>query len=161
VTVANAAGALSETAGGVLRGAMGLPGIAKVCLFGKVGCNSPLANVDVPLTPVGAGGFGVATAAVNLTVIGAPWTTGTAAIGEVTRMGFAQGPASAPSSTGMASGTVQLVTPVYVTTSIAASVVIPVFAVLTMHFVPEPTTLVLLGGGIVALAWAGGRRARS
>ena len=151
VTAANAAGGFS---GGTLGGTMPLVGTTKVCLFGA--CSAAVANLAVPLAPVGAGGFAQVTAAVNLTVIGAPWTTGTVAIGTVTAMG-----GGAPASnTGAASGTLSLVTPVFVSTNIAPSAVVPVFGILNLHFVPEPGTLVLLGSGIAGLV-AFGRRSRN
>jgi hypothetical protein len=156
LTVANQAGAVARTIGGVLRGPIGLGGAMKVCLFGKAApCSGAIANVVVPLTVVGNGGAAWVTAAQNLTVLGAPWTTGTVAIGTFTHMGFAHGPASAESSTGQASGTIQLVTPIYITAGFDPVIV---FASLTMHFVPEPTTLALLAAGIAGLGWAGARR---
>lgn len=157
-TVANRAGSLAETVGGALRGSIGLQGVSKVCLFGDGGCANAIANIGVPLTVIGDGGSQFVTAAVNLTVFGAPWTTGQAAIGTITRMGSALGPASQASSTALASGSLQLVTPVHIVTNISASVVVPIWGVMTMHFVPEPTTLLLLGGGVVALAAAGRSR---
>jgi len=151
VTASNAAGNFS---GAPLGGVMGLIGATKVCLFGP--CSAAVANLAVPLAPVGVGGFAQVTAAVNLTVIGAPWTTGTVAIGTVTAMG-----GGAPASnTGAASGTVNLVTPVFVSTNIAPSAVVPVFGFLSLHFVPEPGTLVLLGSGIAGLV-AFGRSSRN
>jgi hypothetical protein len=93
------------------------------------------------------------------TVIGAPWTTGTAAVGSITRMGFAHGPASGTSSTAAASGTIQLVTPIFISTSAAFNPIFPSFATLTLHFIPEPSTL-LLSASAVALLALGARRAR-
>jgi hypothetical protein len=151
VTAANNAGTM---AGAPLGGTMGVSGQTKVCLFGA--CSVAVQNLSVPFAPVGIGGFAQVTAAVNLTVIGAPWTTGTVAIGTVTAMGGAA-PAS---NTGMASGTVALVTPVFVSTNIAPSAVVPVFAFMNLHFVPEPGTLVLLGSGIAGLV-AFGRNTRN
>jgi hypothetical protein len=95
--------------------------------------------------------------ATNLSVIGAPWTTQTAAIGSITLMGGV----SPLSNTAIASGSVTLVTPVVVQTSIAAFATLPVFGVLTLHFVPEPGTLVLLAAGFSGCALIGRRRARS
>jgi hypothetical protein len=149
VTASNSPGVF---AGGTLGGTMPLVGAVKVCLFGA--CSAAVANLIVPLTPVGQGGAAFVTAGVNLTVIGAPWTTGTAAVGTVTAMGGV----SPLSSTGMASGNVTLVTPVFVSTSIAPSAVVPVFAIISMHFVPEPGTLVLLGSGIAGLVAFGRSR---
>jgi hypothetical protein len=60
----------------------------------------------------------------------------------------------------MASGTVSLVTPVFVSTNIGPSAVVPVFAFLNLHFVPEPGTLVLLGAGIAGLVSSGRTRNR-
>lgn len=153
VTAANAAVTFDNT-GGPLGGQMALNGATKVCLFGP--CSAAVANISVPLDVAGVGGSAVVTAAVNLTVIGAPWTTGTAFIGEETAMG-----GGAPASgTGVASGTISLVTPVFVSTNIGASAVVPVFAFLNMHFVPEPGTLVLLGSGIAGLVSYGRTRNR-
>jgi len=153
VTAANAAGAFNRN-GGNLGGSMPINGTTKVCLFAA--CTAAVANISVPLNVAGAGGSAFVSAAVNLTVLGAPWTTGTAQIGTITQMGGA----APQSSTGMASGTVSLVTPVFVSTNIGASAVVPVFALLNMHFVPEPGTLVLLGAGIAGLINYGRTRNR-
>lgn len=154
--VANAAGTIAETTGGTLRGQLGLLGVLKVCLFAP--CASAVANLSVPQTPVGLSGppMTLMNGAVNVTVTGAPWTTGTAAIGALTRMGFAHGPVSGTSSTAQLGGVLRLVTPVFVSTNVS-TVPTPAFASLTLHFVPEPVTALLLGAGIVALG-AMGRR---
>lgn len=52
----------------------------------------------------------------------------------------------------------QLVTPISITTNIGSSPIIPAFATLTLHFVPEPTTLLLAVGGFAVLAALGRRR---
>jgi hypothetical protein len=157
--VANLAGTIAETTGGELRGAMGLAGVLKVCLFGTTGaCVAPTANVSVPLTPVGQGGLATSMGAVFVSVIGAPWTIGTAFVGSASQMGYAHGPASGTSSTAQVGGSMRLVTPVFFSTNIGASVNIPVFAMLTLHFVPEPATALLLGGGIALLCWSGRAR---
>jgi hypothetical protein len=153
VTAANAAAAFTN-GGGNLGGQMAINGATKVCLFGP--CSAAVANISVPLNVAGVGGSAVVSAAVNLTVVGAPWTTGTVSIGTMTQMGGGE-PAS---STGMASGTVSLVTPVFVSTNIGPSAVVPVFAFLNLHFVPEPGTLVLLGAGIAGLVSSGRTRNR-
>ena len=92
----------------------------------------------------------------NVTVIGAPWTTGTAAVGTVTVMGGV----SPLSNTGAPSGLVTLVTPIFISTNIPASAVVPGFGILTLHFVPEPGTLLLLASGVAGLV-AFGRSRRS
>lgn len=156
-TVHNAAGGFSES-GGHLGGVLPILGVTKVCLFGSCTA-SPAANLSVPISVVGQGGIAYATGAVNVTVQGAPWTTGTAFIGSTTAMGFAHGPASGTTSTLNPSGTIRLVTPIFISTNIGASAVVPAFGFLTLHFVPEPGTALLLGAGIAGLV-AGGRRAR-
>ena len=154
LTVHNGAGAFS---GGTLGGTMSLIGVTKVCLFSA--CNNvttpPPANLNVPLTPVGLGGAAFVATLVNLTAIGAPWTAGTAAVGTVAITGFQHGAASLASSTAAASGRIRLVTPVFVSTNIGASAVVPVFGILDLHFVPEPGTLLLLGSGIAGLVMFG------
>jgi len=155
-TVHNGAGSF---AGGPLGGLMPLNGVAKVCLFASCPAPPP-ANVSVPVSVVGAGGIAVAGTLVNVTVIGAPWTAATAAVGTLTAMGFQHGPASLTSSTAAPSGAVRLVTPVFVSTNIASSAVVPTFGILDLHFVPEPTTLLLLGSGVAGLVLLGRRSAR-
>jgi hypothetical protein len=153
VTASNGAGSF---AGSPLGGAMPLQGTAKVCLFGP--CSAAVANLSVPLSVVGAGGAVFADAAVKMTVIGAPWTTGVTGVGTLTVMGSAHGPATGTSSTAANSGTVLLVTPVFVSTNISASSVVPVFGFLSLHFVPEPGTLVLLGSAVAGMALFGRSR---
>ena len=152
-TASNGAGSFS---GGALGGVMPILGVAKVCLFAN--CPAAIANLSVPLSVVGAGGVATVDVAVAVTVVGAPWTTGTAFAGTLSAMGFAHGPASLTSSTAQVSGSVRLVTPIFISTNVGASSVVPAFGFLTLHFVPEPGTLLLLGGGIAALTGMGRRR---
>lgn len=153
LTFANAAGVLAP------GGALALPGVAKVCLFAACGA-APPSNLSVPLGVVGAGGTTVASSgAIAVTLVGAPWTLGTAAVGDLTTAGFAHGPLSATSSTALASGELQLVTPIFLSTSLGPDAVLPGFAFLTLHFVPEPGTALLLAAGLAAVA-AGARRPR-
>jgi hypothetical protein len=157
ITAHNGGGAFAGGTGtGTLGGSMPILGVAKVCLFGT--CSAALANLSVPLSVVGMGGVAIATGAVNVTVVGAPWTSGTAAAGTLSAMGFAHGPASLTSSTAQNSGTVRLVTPIFISTSLASAAVIPAFGFLTLHFVPEPGTMLLVGAGIVGLVGIGRRR---
>jgi hypothetical protein len=73
--------------------------------------------------------------------------------------GFAHGPASLTSSTAQPSGALQLVTVSKVYTSLmAAWPETPLTAVLTLQFVPEPGTLLLLGSGVAVLAAYGHRK---
>jgi hypothetical protein len=155
VTARNGAGEFERSRGG----AMPILGSAKVCLFGS--CDSAVANLTVPLSVVGAGGVATVEGAVNVTVVGAPWTTGTASVGTATAVGYARGPNGQTSSTAQPSGEIQLVTPIRIYTNLSSATgAITAFAVLNLHFVPEPTTLVLLGAGLVATAIVG-RRTKS
>jgi hypothetical protein len=153
-TAHNGTGSFAGSGGAGFGGSMPVIGTAKVCLFAA--CSSAIANVAVPLSNVGVGGAVAVGAAVNVTVIGAPWTTGTAAVGTVTQMGGV----SPLSNTGAPSGSITLVTPIFISTNIGASAVLPGFGVLNLHFVPEPGTLILLGSGIAGLVAFGRSRAR-
>jgi hypothetical protein len=155
LTVHNGAGAFAGgTGAGNLGGVMPLVGVTKVCLFASCPAPPP-ANLVVPLNNVGSGGVATVATLVNITAIGAPWTMGTAAVGAVSVNGFKHGAASLTSSTGLLSGNVRLVTPVFVSTNIGASAVVPVFGILDLHFVPEPGTMLLLGSGIAGLVMFG------
>jgi hypothetical protein len=142
-------------------GTIPLKGIAKVCLFFP--CSTTVGNIVVPLSVVGAGGtqfvHAVAVAA-EATVIGAPWTTGTVSIGTITRMGGAAGPDGMTGSTAQASGHIQLVSPVFLSTEFGALSPMPAFATMSLHFVPEPASFALIGAGLLALGAAGRRRMR-
>jgi len=154
VTANNGTGNFGGSGGAGFGGVMPLVGGTKVCLFGP--CSLAVANITVPLGVVGGGGVTTVKGAVNVTVIGAPWTTGTAVIGTLTAMGGV----SPLSNTGNPSGVVTLVTPVFISTNIGASAVLPAFGTFALHFVPEPGTLMLLGSGIAGLvAFGRSRRA--
>src|SRR6185295_19290658 len=124
-------GSFAPHAGG-FGGQLPLLGIAKLCLFAS--CPAAIANVSVPLSNAGVGGERTAMGAVNVTVGGAPWTTNDTVTGFRTRsdpftvMGFRRGPAGGPSSTAQASGVLQLVTPVFVSTNLAAEPTVATFA---------------------------------
>jgi len=133
-------------------GPMAVQGTANICLFADC-ASSPPANVTVPFTTGGVNGMGlggspiVVSGPVNVTVMGNMWTTGTVAIG----------PFSASGSP-LSGGHVKLVTPTVLSTNIAASAVIPAFALLDLTFVPEPGTLILLASGVAGLAMVGRKR---
>lgn len=154
VTAQNGSGSFARPGG-----TMPILGVAKVCVFGP--CSSALANLEVPLSVIGGPAQAAVTVegAINVTVVGAPWTTGTAAVGTATAMGYARGPVSQTSSTARASGEIQLVTPILIRTNLPDDLAeIPAFGVLTLHFIPEPATLALLGAGLAAIAIAARRQ---
>jgi hypothetical protein len=164
---ANVLNGAGNFTGSPLGGKMAIGGSASVCLFATCTA-SPPANVVVPFTQgpgvngVGLGGAPITVKGlVNVTITGAPWSAGTAAIGTITTMGFVHGPASAGlSSAAAASGVMSLVTPIFISTNIGASAVIPAFGFLNLHFIPEPGTLLLLAAGVTGLGILGRGRMR-
>jgi hypothetical protein len=155
LTIANGSGSVAGSAG-----VLPLAGTLRFCLF--LPCSAQYANISVPLAPVGVGGVATAVGAIKVTTIGAPWTTGTVSLTAFgnqtfTQMGLRHGPASLTSSTAAPSGVIQLVTPIVISTS-SPNPTIPAFGTMTLHFVPEPGTLALLGAGVAILARAGRRR---
>ena len=113
---------------------------------------------------------------IRISVEAAPWTvktataidqtsdlTGTAAFHNVTRMGFAHGPASATTSTAQPSGVLQIVTPSQIRTnlSLGSNVKLSTLTELLIHFIPEPGLLLLLGSGVVGLAVLGRSRMKN
>ncbi len=158
VTVANGSG--SFTGGpAAMAGTMPLLGNSKVCLFGP--CSGAAANITVPLTVVGQGGTTFASVFVNVTVTGAAWTVGPVAFGTTTTTGFAHGAMSGTVSTASNSGALRLVTPVFISTNIPASAVVPSFGFLDVHFgVPEPGTVALFASGIATFILLGRNRRR-
>jgi hypothetical protein len=157
-TIHNGRGSFAFGAGDRLGGVMPVLGIVKVCLF--LTCPSAVANVSVPLSAFGRGGTSTVMGVVNVTVAGAPWTTdgtetGSLLHGADTAMGGRRGPAGAESSFAQPGGSLQLVTPVFISTFIGVT---PAFGVVHVDFVPEPASLSLCAAGLVALARAAGRR---
>ena len=123
-------------------------GIANVKAFGGV----TLLGVPLKLGIANTTTLGP-TYGINITAISAPWTVGTASINTgtatVTQMG-----SNGLSPAGF--GTLVLVAPVKVITNIAGT--LAAFGILTLTYVPEPGTLLLLGMGVAGLAAIGRRR---
>ncbi len=155
-TLANGAGTLAPV------GALAVGGMLRLCIF--LACNaSPPGAITVPLTLHGTRGVGlggapitvVQPAAFNVTLQGAPWTTGTATLGGFQEAGFVHGPLSGgASSAANESGVVRLVTPIALQTSLGQLPSIPAFGVLQIHIgiVPEPHTMLMVASGVVVLA---------
>jgi hypothetical protein len=129
-----------------------ITGSASVCLFGSCG-SSPSANINVPFTTGGVNGVGLGGAvitvkgAVNITVSGNVWTTGTVTLGTASVTGSP-----------LSGGKVKLVNLTVLSTNIGASAMLPMFSVMDLTFIPEPGTLLLLGAGIAGLTMVGRRR---
>jgi len=108
---------------------------------------------------------------IRISISGAPYTvktisafnrTDNGGIETFTEKGFAHGPASMTSSTGMSTGVLQVVTANHTTTvGIAGnSDVSGQFSRIYVHFMPEPGLLLLLGSGAVGMALLGRKRFR-
>ena len=172
--IQNLTGSFGAISGGPPGGGpMGLSGPMKLCL---IFAPCEYANVTVPITPVSGVGFGIGgtqtvAGAIALTLQHAPWTIGqpvmtihtpnTNVTTPTLPGGFVHGPASLTSSTAQPSGVVQLVSVSKVFTSLTGAIPeYPAIGILTLHFVPEPGTLLLLGFGVAGLALHGRRKHR-
>jgi hypothetical protein len=147
-------------------------GVLKQCVL-LPGCGTYLPlplTLNEGRTGVGVGGLltaGGFSGGAAISVEAAPWTIRTATLpiatsggGSATLFaaGWLHGPYTFSSSTARTGGAVSLVTPVRVISD--AGQAFPMFARLTVRFVPEPSVLLLLGSGIAALAVMGPGRVR-
>jgi hypothetical protein len=162
-------GAANFTRAANFGGQMPMVGANKVCLYGSYCGSAANANITVPVSVVGKGGTVAVSQTANggkapvfVTVRGAPWTTGTAAVGTITRDG---GTTHMTGMTTMGASqytdTVTLVTPVFISTNIPAVAVVPAFGTLSfkiVELVPEPGTMAAFGAVIAALVWVGHTR---
>jgi len=177
-------GATTKTQVATLTGISGAPplgqnklalgGYTRVCLFAAgCGANLPVNNTtNNGNTGVGVGGIVTlgGNGAIRISIESGPWTLATVTglnqtvkgnYITLSRAGFVHGPASASdSSTAANSGLLQLVAPQNVTTSgvLGNSTAISLFMTMTLHFIPEPGVLLLLGSGVVGLGLLGRSR---
>ena len=129
----------------------------------------PFLLTEAFLTNVGGlltmGGNGL----VRISIQIAPWTVGTvSAINQTkdggfttfTKTGFVHGAASNNSSTATGSGVIQLISPQQITVDGLSSnaSALSLFAVMTLHFIPEPGLLLMIGSGVVAMGLIGRSR---
>jgi len=157
-----------------------IAGIARICLF-FTGCLSSF-TLEVDLTQSGTRGIGIGgtlTASTPITPTPLqlsfhhqPWQLAPATLlqstpsGLATAMatGFARGPLSNTSTAAKVGGIIQLIAPSQVYTQGVPgghSDTQALFTRLTLRFVPEPRSLLLLGPGALGLALLGCGRARS
>jgi len=139
--------------------AVGLGAPAKIKL-GSVGGATLIA-----LTPVaGAAGVNAFTVLnIPVTVTGFAWTAGQVVIAGLTNSPVVggSGTRSFTGSSQTAGGvltTLTLVSPSKITVGGAATSTTASFSTLTLHFLPEPGTLLLLGAGLAGLGLLGRRR---
>jgi len=151
-----------------------MPGFTRVCLFAAgCGTNLPLSNtVNSGNTGVGVGGTVTlgGNGAIRISIEAAPWFLGTVtAINQtvkgnfitLSRAGFVHGAASASgSSTAAPSGVIQLISPEQITSSgvVGNAARLSLFITLSLHFIPEPGLLLLIGSGVVGLGLLGRSR---
>jgi hypothetical protein len=177
---------MSVTLGtGTLSGISGAPplnppaaipvaGVTRVCLFAPGICSPSLSlnnTTNSGATGLGVGGLmtmgGNGTVRISIEI--GPWTLGSVtAINQtkdggfktITKTGFVHGAASNNSSTATGSGVIQLITPQQIiTTGIGGNATaLSLFAVMTLHFIPEPGLLLMIGSGVVALGLLGRSR---
>jgi len=150
-------------------------GFSRLCIITK-NCNG--FNLDIPFSvnatnAIGVGGLLTAggNGGIRISIEAGPWTIGSGtAINQtqkgnfktVTATGFAHGAGSGAADTA-ASGMIQLISPMQVTTvgAGANNEKQSLFSILTLHFVPEPGFLLLLGAGVVGLGILGRNRMRN
>jgi hypothetical protein len=134
-------------------------------------------TLDIPFfvdasNAIGVGGLLTAgnKGALRISIQAGPWTIGSGtAINQtdkgnfktVTATGFSHGAGSGAVSTG-ASGVMQLISPMQVTAIGFGdnNEKQSLFSILTLHFVPEPGFMLLLGAGVVGLGIMGRNRMR-
>jgi len=175
-------GAASTTV--LTKNVLPVRGLSKVCLLSTTCVDFlPLIltqHVSTSMAKgVGIGGLltiGGGTNPIRISIEAAPWTikTGTS-VDQITTpmtangnkvfvnrtaMGFAHDPSSTTTNTAQPSGVVQLISPMQVVTNLTSgsNAKIALFGFLTVHFIPEPGMLLLLGSGVAGLVLLGRHR---
>jgi len=151
-----------------------IAGIARICLLFS-GCLSST-TVEVDLTQNGTRGIGIGgtvtagnTTGFRVSLHNAPWQLAPATLlqstvgGVITAMatGYVRGPLSNTSTAAKTGGSIQLIAPTQVFTEGVPggySDQQALFTRLTLHFVPEPGLILLLGPGVLCLAALGRER---
>ncbi len=139
-----------------------MPLLASAYLTGTINAmGQAMAVAAIPLAVIGVGGtqgFSAFGGLVAGTVTANPWQ-----LAPVTQVGVLNGATTVLTAAGFDNrdsagiGTLQLVTPTDANIQIGN---LPALAVLTISFIPEPGTLLLLGAGVAGLAALGSRRVR-
>jgi hypothetical protein len=141
---------------------MTLGGVAKLKAYSAM-----VTLVQVPLSPVGqpggfASGSGIGTT-ITVQLSGTGWTTGSWTLMiPVTSWGWNTTPwtltaTGADLRTAGGAGTLVLISPMFIRTNLGGTIVSS-FATLTLNYVPEPATLLLVGAGLAGLALRGRKR---
>jgi hypothetical protein len=183
-TLGPVSGNVNSSVDPLSKAVLPIRGLAKVCLF-STACGTALPLLLTQHTgATGTKGAGIGgiltiggTSPIRISIEAAPWTLKTkTSIDQITTpvggtvkkyvnrttMGFAHGPSTNTTSTALPSGVVQAITPMQVVTNLTngSNQKIALFGFLTIHFVPEPGMLLLLGSGVAGLVLLGRHRMR-
>jgi len=155
------------------QNAIPMPGFTRVCIIvPNCAINLPLQHTTNQTNGIGIGGLVTlgGNGSIRISIEAAPWTIGTGtAVNQtvkgnyitLSRAGFVHGGASASnSSTAANSGVIQMISPEQMTIDglTSNSAKMNLFLTMTLHFIPEPGLLLLLGAGVVGLGLLGRSR---
>jgi hypothetical protein len=160
----NAGGTFTGTTPNNVGGNLVLGGVANIYgIGGFTSGGAPL--LAVPLVLGTPNTISKASGGVAITAISGGWTAGTASVSPVTTttpwffMTNPSGTVTAMGANGLTiggAGTLVLVAPTRIISGVAGT--LAAFSTLTLNYVPEPGTLLLLGAGVAGLAARGRRR---